>query len=67
MRFDYRYEGAASRLMTGGEIEYEKDSWRWKATIIAQTNPEIKFEAWDEDPAVAGLKCCAAWMGRELR
>jgi hypothetical protein len=39
----------------------------WKATVIAQTDPEIKFEAWHGDSAVAGLLCCAKWLGWDLQ
>lgn len=67
LSFQYEFQGHASHLATGGAVEWYPEKKQWKATIIAQSQPEIRFEAWDYDSAVASLLCCAKWLGRDLQ
>lgn len=61
--FTYEFRGRASWILTGGDVEWDDERNLWKATMVVQSNPEIKVEAWHEDSAAAGLICCAKWMG----
>lgn len=64
--FGFQFNGNTSRMSTGGDVAFDTERKLWRATIIAQTNPEVRFDAWDEDPAVAALIACGKWMGRDL-
>lgn len=66
MQFTYQHTSAASRIMLGGTTEFDREKKQYRATIITQRDPEIRFDAWADDPALAGLLCCAKWMGHDL-
>ena len=66
-QFRYDYANMGNTLASLGDIEWDKEKKQWKATIIAQREPEIRFEAWDDDGAIAGLMCVAKWCGRDLQ
>lgn len=65
-QFIYDYSNMGSTLACRGDIEWDKEKKQWKATIIIQQEPEIKFEAWDDYGSIAGLLCVAKFCGRDI-
>lgn len=63
--FSFEFLGA-SRLRTDGAVAFDTERKQWRSTIIAQREPELRFDAWDDDPAIASLMVCAKWMGRDM-
>jgi len=61
------YVDEAGKCHRCGTTEFDEEKNKFKATIIAQSEPEIKFEAWDDDPVISILKCLAKWRGIDMQ
>ena len=53
--FRYAFQGRASTINLGGEVTWDNEKHKWRATIIAQSEPLIRFDAWHDDSAFAGI------------
>lgn len=63
-RFHLDCEGNTMGVL--GTLQWDKEKRRDKATIIAQKEPEIRYEAWADRSATAALLCIAQWSGSKL-
>jgi hypothetical protein len=64
--FRFEFTSGANQIVSGGDVVYDEAQKKWKATIIAQRVPEIRFEAWDEEGPTAALLAVAKYLGRPM-
>lgn len=64
--FQFQSEVHGNTTHSRGEITFDKERKQWCASIVIQSAPEIRFDAWSDHSTAAALLALSMRTGRPL-